>query len=68
MPEKELKVGDVVRLKSGGPRMTVYEIEDEEDMNYMIYCRWFLENKHQPETAGFEADALEHAEPGGSFS
>lgn len=30
-------VGDVVRLKSGGPRMTIYSIE-----GIGIICQWFI--------------------------
>jgi uncharacterized protein YodC (DUF2158 family) len=29
-------IGDIVVLKSGGPKMTVYEIEEED-----YYCQWF---------------------------
>jgi uncharacterized protein YodC (DUF2158 family) len=32
----EFKVGDVVKLKSGGPEMTVSEVDDDE-----IECVWF---------------------------
>lgn len=34
------KVGDVVVLKSGGPKMTVYEVEEEN-----CFCQWFDEKK-----------------------
>ncbi len=45
--------------------MTVYEIDEEEDM---IYCQWFVENKIL-ETADFPADSLEHYdETGGLFA
>jgi uncharacterized protein YodC (DUF2158 family) len=36
----ELKLGDVVMLKSGGPRMTITRI-DEKDGSPMICCEWF---------------------------
>jgi len=65
MSETDFKVGDVVILKSGGPTMTVCEIDDDEDM---IYCQWFVENKIL-ETADFPADSLEHYDAtGGLFA
>ncbi len=36
----ELEVGDVVQLKSGGPRMTVEEIDGK-----LIDCVWFEKDK-----------------------
>jgi len=38
---QELKIGDVVKLKSGGPIMTVKNIEE----NGEIYCQWFSGDK-----------------------
>jgi uncharacterized protein YodC (DUF2158 family) len=35
----ELKVGDVVELKSGGPKMTITRIDS--DSAQFIWCRWF---------------------------
>lgn len=32
----ELQIGDVVKLKSGGPWMTVYKIEGDD-----VSCIWF---------------------------
>lgn len=36
-PERPIVAGDVVRLKSGGPRMVV----DSEQYTGSLYCRWF---------------------------
>ncbi|MBC8755008.1 DUF2158 domain-containing protein [Kordia sp. YSTF-M3] len=33
---EELKIGDVVILKSGGPRMTIYNV-----LSNNVYCQWF---------------------------
>lgn len=41
----ELKKGMVVQLKSGGPKMTITEIEPKHA--YSITCNWFLEGKLQ---------------------
>jgi uncharacterized protein YodC (DUF2158 family) len=44
MSEQEVKVGDVVHLRSGGPNMTVngYQLVGSATM---INCAWFNENK-----------------------
>jgi uncharacterized protein YodC (DUF2158 family) len=34
----DLKVGDVVKLKSGGPEMTIQELDA---VNGMVDCIWF---------------------------
>ncbi|WP_371136481.1 YodC family protein [Novosphingobium sp.] len=47
----ELKIGDVVQPKSGGPRMTVEEI----DGTY-IGCVWF--EKDKPHRHSFDAALL----------
>ena len=38
----DCKVGDVVRLKSGGPCMTV--INDDMRYMYEVICQWFDKN------------------------
>lgn len=38
----EFKPGDIVQLKSGGPTMTVQEIDDGG-----VFCVWFDKNKQQ---------------------
>lgn len=45
--DEPLKAGDVVQLKSGGPRMTVKEVNGSE-----VVCVWFAGEKR--ETAVFE--------------
>lgn len=39
----EINVGDVVQLKSGGPRMVVSKI-DNNNYNCPICCTWFDKN------------------------
>jgi uncharacterized protein YodC (DUF2158 family) len=49
--------GDVVRLKSGGPAMTVMHT----DMLGKLYCQWFV--KDEAKGNSFPAEALEAAKP-----
>ena len=51
------KVGDVVRLKSGGPKMTVVEAKEDDS----IECQWFASNEPKHET--FRAETLKDAPP-----
>jgi len=52
----ELKVGDVVRLKSGGPVMTVTTVGDDYGTP-MIWCMWFDQKGSQ--TGKFPPAALQ---------
>ena len=38
-----LKVGDIVQLKSGGPKMTVQSGTEEEEGH--VWCQWFAGSK-----------------------
>lgn len=53
-----LKIGDVVQLKSGGPKMTIvdytYDMGHRDDDKW--HCTWFESNKVQE--ADFHKDAL----------
>lgn len=51
-----LKVGDVVQLKSGGPKMTVSEIDEDN-----VFCQWFHNNRVQ--SACFAPEQLKKVEP-----
>lgn len=50
------QAGDVVKLKSGGEKMTVESISDG-----LVYCAWFVDKKLQRDS--FEAAALKKYEP-----
>lgn len=52
------RVGDVVRLKSGGPEMTVQEVDQVHDM---VDCRWFDGTKSLRDE--FPSATLEKAKP-----
>lgn len=50
------KIGDIVQLKSGGPKMTVMSPEKE---GGDVFCGWFAGAKR--ETGFFPPDSLEVA-------
>jgi uncharacterized protein YodC (DUF2158 family) len=50
----EFQIGNVVRLRSGGPDMTVESIESEEK----VWCTWFDSNKRNLSKA-FKREVLE---------
>lgn len=52
---KPFSIGDVVRLKSGGPSMTVAEIGDIEGQP-TVSCTWFENDKKEQGT--FHPDTL----------
>ncbi|MDT0620865.1 YodC family protein [Croceitalea vernalis] len=62
MPQKFTK-GDVVRLKSGGPIMTIekYKLETgwdySKESDHVVVCTWF-DNDGKLESRPFEQDAL----------
>ncbi len=55
-----LKPGDLVRLKSGGPKMTVMKIESGR-----VLCEWFGPNEKH-EVKSFEPVVLEKVQEKGS--
>jgi uncharacterized protein YodC (DUF2158 family) len=55
MPQ-EIKVGDVVQLKSGGPRMTVNSVGDDNGV-MSAWCSWF-DSKQQEKSGVFPVSSL----------
>jgi uncharacterized protein YodC (DUF2158 family) len=53
----QFKVGDMVKLKSGGPKMTVNSIL----ANGKLMCAWF-DGTNKPNKEQFHPDALKIAE------
>lgn len=56
------KVGDIVKLKSGGPEMTVRQVPDDPTKAYV--CQWFAGKKL--EQGSFPGDSLEPVKPEGN--
>ena len=61
---QKFKIGDVVRLKSGGPNMTVteYDVFDYGGDQKKYLCRWFDE-KNKPAELTFREEELELVHP-----
>ena len=46
--EENMKIGDKVRRKAGGPDMTVVDVEESDSGEFTIHCVWYDEkNKEQ---------------------
>ena len=54
--EQKFKPGDIVRLKSGGPKMTVIKYDPAQGAD--LTCQWF-EKDSQFKEKSFNQDALE---------
>ena len=55
---ESFKVGDIVRLKSGGPSMTVTSFEDDTSGGTLVWCDWF-DDKQTKQDARFPVDSLQ---------
>jgi uncharacterized protein YodC (DUF2158 family) len=45
--DDNIKIGDTVRRRAGGPTMTVVDVEEEDSGQLMIYCVWFDEKNNE---------------------
>ncbi len=54
------KIGDVVRLKSGGPTMTVTGVDTETYGTLQVFCKWFIDEKENANH--YPPEALENAD------
>ncbi|QNQ64319.1 DUF2158 domain-containing protein [Brucella sp. 6810] len=60
----EIKIGSTVRLKSGGPKMTVSSIDKQMGEDRLsAWCDWFIEEKgaYKKESGVFPLTSLEIA-------
>jgi len=65
MSDNSFVVGDVVQLKSGGPKMTISGLFSEaEKAIYQLdcVCSWFVTNTSELSQDGFVFDELEYAD------
>ena len=53
------QVGDVVKLKSGGPNMTVLRIDPDENGGQLTMCIWFDVTSEAVTRAEFPSDTLQ---------
>jgi len=59
--ESKYQVGDVVRLRSGGPEMTVQKLPEDRQYNDYYRCQWFAGKKL--ENGNFQEESLESVTP-----
>jgi uncharacterized protein YodC (DUF2158 family) len=55
------QVGDIVRLRSGGPEMTVQTLAEDRQYNDHYRCQWFAGKKL--ESGNFQEESLEPVKP-----
>jgi uncharacterized protein YodC (DUF2158 family) len=56
------QIGDVVKLKSGGPRMTITGTSVGPDRPTLFNCNWFDKDDHE-QSGSYPAAALNDARP-----
>jgi uncharacterized protein YodC (DUF2158 family) len=45
--EVNMQIGDSVRRKAGGPKMTIVDVEEEDSGELTVYCVWFDEKNNE---------------------
>jgi uncharacterized protein YodC (DUF2158 family) len=61
-PKPPFQTGDLVRLKSGGPVMTLGLVQPDSTLNNQVECSWFLEGQRQKLSNYFFLGMLRKAE------
>lgn len=60
-PEPRFSIGDVVSLKSGGPRMTVESVSKSDDGSVTAHCSWFPLLSRDPALPAWDQDGTRYA-------
>jgi uncharacterized protein YodC (DUF2158 family) len=55
----DFQIGDVVKLKSGGPKMTVTGTGKDMSGKPTVGCTWFVQHDTKKETGAFPVEAVE---------
>jgi uncharacterized protein YodC (DUF2158 family) len=55
--DRDFEIGDVVRLRSGGPKMTVTEVGETLSGQMSVWCTWFVGTRQ--ETGTFPVGGVE---------
>ncbi len=56
--EDNIKIGDTVRRKAGGPDMTVVDVEEDDSGQLTILCVW-LDEKNNEKSGQYPARTLQ---------
>jgi len=56
--EDNMKIGDTVRRKAGGPKMTIIDVEEEDSGELTVYCVW-IDEKNDERRGQYPARTLE---------
>jgi uncharacterized protein YodC (DUF2158 family) len=56
--QQQWKIGDVVRLKSGGPNMTVHVTGVHPNGRQIVSCQWYSESTSKFDSATFDVETL----------
>ena len=65
MSEQKFNNGDVVSLKSGGPKMTVTSVGEDTYGTMSVFVTWFDKNNQRSQDS-FPIDAVDYAPSGGT--
>lgn len=56
---EKFKIGDIVRLKTKSPQMTITEIQEDKDGNTLYQCTWYSIDSKNFHKELFPANAID---------